>query len=245
MQVVGHLRHRVHGELPGLRVPLRERGVELDLAVRELGALVVALEHQVGGRQARIDVAEVLLDRALDVARPVVVQQHGALGARRVGIEVGRQRVDLDHHRRQRSLGRALVVGGHRVERLAAVAHAAARERPLVLRDRDHAVGRGEVLAGDDGAHARQRQRGRGVDAADDAVRDGAAPDAADERAGAGQVGGVARAAADLLDAIDQRPAFAHRVRGRGRLARRQRFVRALHAARSAAAACTASTIFT
>ena len=55
-----------------------------------------ALEHQVGLRELRVDVAEVLFDLALDVARLVLVQGHRALGARVGGREVGRQLFDVE-----------------------------------------------------------------------------------------------------------------------------------------------------
>ena len=137
------------------------------------------------------------------------------------GVEVRRQRLDVEHDRRQRRLGARLVDRGHRGDRLAAVAHALARQRPFVLRDRDHAVRRGEVGAGDHRAHAGQRARLRGVDRADHAVRDRAAQDASDQRLAGRQVGGVARAAGDLFDAVDQRRApadarLAQRLRGIG-----------------------------
>jgi hypothetical protein len=245
VQVVGHLGHRVHGQRLALRVPLRQRRVELHLAVRDLGAVVFALEHQVGGGEAGLDVAEVVLDPALDVARLVVVQQRGAFGARGVGVEERRQRIEVDLDRAQRGLGGVDVVGRDREQRLAAVAHAIARQRPFVLRDRDHAVGGGEVPAGDHGAHAGQRQRARRIDAADHAVRDHAAADAAHEGAGAGQVGGVARTAADLLDAVDERAALADRMRGGCRFVRQADVLEAHGRASSrvSAAACTDSMI--
>ena len=116
----------------------------------------------------------------------------------------------------RRSRGR-LVDRRHRGDRLAAIAHLVARQRIFVLRDRQHAVGAREVLAGDDGAHARQRARLARVDRTDHAVRDRAAQDAPDQRVGERQVGGVARAAGDLLDAVDQRRALADAPCGRGR----------------------------
>ena len=243
VQVVGHLRDRVQRELLALGVPLRNGGIELDLAVRDLGAVEFALHHEVGRGKASVDVAEILLDAALDVAGLVVVQPHGILGARRFGVEVGRQRLDLDLDRGQRRLGGVDIVGGDGEQRLAAVAHAVARQRPLVLRDRDHAVGGREVLPGDDRAHAGDGERARGVDAADDAVRDRAAADAADQRAGEGQVGGVARAPADLLDAVDERPTLADRMRRRRGIVRQVDLLE-FHGLASAAV-CTDSTILT
>ena len=250
VQVVGHLGHRVHRQLPALRVPLRDAGIQLDLPVRDLGTVVAALHHQVGGGEAGVDVAELLLDQALEVAGLVVVQPHGVVGTRRIGLEIGRQAFDLDLHRTQRGLGGVNVVGGHREQRLAAVAHAVARQRPFVLRDRDHAVGGAEVLAGDHRAHAGHRPSARGVDVHDAPVGDLAAADAPDQGVGEGQVGGVARATADLLDTVDQGPTLADRVCRGGRLLR-QRQMLGLHGCvswrcpRVAATACTDSMIFT
>ena len=72
-------------------------------------------------------------------------------------------------------------------------------------------------------------------------MRQRAAQDRAGERVAAGEVGGVARAAGHLLDAVDQRLAHADRiVAGADLRAGRDR----LHRARSAAA-FTDSMIFT
>jgi hypothetical protein len=171
------------------------------------------------------------------------VQRRCAVGTRLGRREVRRQRLDVELHRVQRGGGTGLVVGGHREQRLAAIAHLAARERPLVLRNRDHAVRCREVLAGDDRPHPGQRTRARGVDAPDHAVRDRAAADAPHQRRTQRQVGGVARTAGDLFDAVDERRALADRVDGRRR-AVPERDVFVPHA-RPPAAACTDSTIFT
>ena len=219
--------------------------------MRHLRVTEVALEHQVGRREAAIDIAEVLIDPALDVAGLLLVQQHRVVGARIGGAEVRRERLDIEHDRAQRGLGGGRVDGRHRDHRLAAVAYLVARQGPLVLRDRDHAIGRREVLAGDYRAHAGNRACPRRVDATDDAVRDRAAQDAADQRLAEGQVGGVARATGDLLDAIDQRRALADGAAlVRGRCAPGLRAVGDVeeigpsHRA-PPAAACTDSMIFT
>ncbi len=85
----------------------------------------------------------------------------------------------------------------------------------------------------------------RRVDAADDAVRDGAAQDASHQRLAERQVGGVAGAAGHLLDAVDERRALADGTlarRGQRRCCKRTAFGVHLH---SSTAACTDSTILT
>ncbi len=204
VQVVGHLRRRLAGEAAALGLPGRERSVELDLAVRDLGVVEGLLAHQVRGREARVDVAESLVDLALDVPGLLLVQQHRAFDPRIARAEICRQGLDVEDDRRQRGFGARAVDRRDRGHRFASIADALARDRPFVLRDRNHAIRRGEVLAGDDGAYAGKRTRARRVDAADHAVCDRAAQDHADQHLAGGQVGRVAGAAGHLLDAVDQ-----------------------------------------
>ncbi len=220
VQVVGNLRHGMHGEAVVLRLVHAHRRVELDLAVRDLGVMERLLVHEVRAGEAAVHVAEELIDLALDVAGLLLVQEHRVGRARLGGAEVRRQRLDVEHDRGERGLGRGFVDRGNGRERLAAVAHLAARERPLVLGDGNHAIGRCEVLARDHRTHAGNRAcRGR-VDAADDAVRHGAAQDAPDQRVAERQVRRVARASGDFLDAVDERGALPDRVRPLGGFAR-------------------------
>ena len=133
-------------------------------------------------------------------------------------------------------------IGRHREQRLAAVAHLVARQRPFVLRDRDHAIGRGEVRAGDHRAHAGQRERRvasmRRITPCAIGLRRMRPTSAGPER----QVGGVARAAGDLFDAVDQRRALADRMRGRRRSARRCRLLDASCARPASVCAAAAPT---
>jgi hypothetical protein len=168
------------------------------------------------------------------------VQLYCALGARRRRVEVRRQRLEIELDRGERGLRRRGVVGGDGGQRLAAIADAIAGERKLVLRDRDHAVGNRAVVARDHRAHAGHRARSRRVDAPDPRVRDRAPQDRADERAARREVGRVARGAGHLLDAVDERLPHADRLRRRQAL----RF-RVHRPPPAAAAACTASMIFT
>ena len=209
MHVIGNLRHRMERQPVALGVVVGERGVGLHHRVRDLGVVELLLAHEVRGREAGVDVAERLFDLALDVAGLVRVQRRRVGRARRVRVEVRGQQRDVDLDRRQRGTGGGVVVGGHRGDRLAAIANAVAGERKLVLRDRDDPVGDVAVGAGDHGAHAGHCTGARRVEALDLAVRDGTSQDRADERAGGRQVRRIAGAARDLLDAVDQRLADA------------------------------------
>ena len=94
---------------------------------------------------------------AFDIAGLVVVQQHGVRRARRFRRIIGGQLLHLEFDQSERPLGRLRVDRGHRRHRLAAIAHAAARQRIFVHGDRQHAVGVRTVVAGDDRDHAVER----------------------------------------------------------------------------------------
>ena len=136
-----------------------------------------------------------------------------APGARAsAGRVIGRQLLDFEFDQRERPLGGLLVDRRHRRDRLAAIAHAPARQRIFVHGDRQHAVGVRAVVAGDDRHHALERARLGHVEPNDVAVADRAAQDAPDQRVGVVEVGGVAGAAGDLVDAVDQRHAAAREL---------------------------------
>ena len=194
-----------------LGVVIGERRIGLHHRVRDLGVMEPLLAHEVGGGKTRNDIAECLIDFAFDVAGFVRVQQRRTGGARGVGGEIRRQRGDVEFDGRERSTGDRGVVGGNRGDGLATIADALARERKLVLRDRDHAVGDIAIIAGDYRVHAGQRTGTRRVDAPDLAVRDGAPQDRADQCAAGRQVCRIACLAGDFLDTIDQRLAHADR----------------------------------
>ncbi len=111
----------------------------------------------------------------------------------------------LEFDQRQRALGRLRVDRGHRRDRLAAIAHAAARQRIFVHGDRQHAVSVRTIVAGDDRDHAVERSRLGDVEPDDIRVADRAAKDAADQRIGMIEIGRVAGLAGDLVDAVDER----------------------------------------
>ena len=159
-------------------------------------------------------------------------------------VEVRGKGLDVDVDQLERRARGRLVVGGDGGDRLAAVADAAARERELVLRNRNDAVRHVAVVAGDHRADARQRACRLDVDLVDLAVRDRAPQDRADERAGRLEVRRVAGATGDLLDAVDERLAHADHagVSFAGRRAFHGGVSRIVHVA---ATACTDSMIFT
>ena len=87
------------------------------------------LAHEVRRREARIDVAERLIDLALDVAGLVRVQQRRAGVARCRGVEIRRQRRDVELDQRERGTRGSGVVGGNRRDGLPAIADALAGQR--------------------------------------------------------------------------------------------------------------------
>ena len=102
-------------------------------------------------------------------------------GARRQGVVDGhhrRQNFVLDIDQRQRAKRRLLVVGNHRRDQIAVIAHLVDRENGLILDA--HAVDGIEpleVFAGDDGVNAGSLRGARGIDSADARVRVRAAQD--------------------------------------------------------------------
>ena len=212
MQVIADLRHGLHGEPLRDRIEIHQAGMRLDLGMIDLGAADRLLAHQVGLGKTFLPVAEVVMHFAFEIAGLVVVQQRRAGGARVFRGVIGRQLAQLEVDEGDRALGGLRIHGGDRRKRFAAVAHALARHRIFIHRDRKHAVGERAILAGDHREHAVERARLGDVEAQDFAVAHRAAQDAADEGAGVIEIGGVERAAGDLLDAIDQRHTVARNL---------------------------------
>ena len=73
-----------------------------------------------------IDIAEVLLDLPLEVAGLVVVQKHGVRRARSIGRIIGGELRHFQFDQAESPLGCLRVDRGHRRDRLAAIAYAAA-----------------------------------------------------------------------------------------------------------------------
>ena len=236
MDVIGHLRAGVNGELPAGGVVFGEGGVRLGLDLAYLGAAVFGLVDQIGLREARLDVADFELDVPFDVAGPMIVEIDGIGRHRLFRGEAGRQGLVLDPDEIAGAPRNRDRVGGDGRHRLAAVTHAVAGDGRFGPRDGKHAVTFRGLAAGDDGADAGQRLGGRNVHRQDARVRHRTPLYEAGQRAGVGEVGGIARLARDLLGAVDHRHRHADGRDG-GDLR---------HAARSSSAAIrTASIIFT
>ena len=133
--------------------------------------LVILLDHEIGLREALLDIA--LADRNVlgDVVRRVVVHDRRARLHRRERIEHRRQRL-VDHlDLRQRALRGDDIFGRDRRHRLADIAHLAARHHRLVVHEHAEAVLARHVGAGDDALDALHRFGFAGIDRLDDRVR--------------------------------------------------------------------------
>ena len=158
-------------------------------------------------------------------------------GQRLLRVDHRRQHFVVDTQQPRRLARDGLGVRGDGSDDLADVAHLALGESRLVLDECAHAVAIAQVVAGDDGAHAGQRQRGLQVVAADARVRMRALHDGGMQHAGTRQVGDELGAAGELLVALQLRNRRAHGVHGGAHAA---------DSARSAAAAArTAWTMVT
>ena len=159
VHVVGHLRRGMHGHALAQRVVVGDGGVHLHLVLADLGAVIGALAHQVGLREALLDAAQFEQHVALDIAGLLLVQLHGARRQRVFRCVIGRQFAHGELDAAQRLARGRVVVGGDRRHRLAAVAHLVARQRVFAARDRQHAERLVAIGAGDHRAHAGQLQR--------------------------------------------------------------------------------------
>ena len=77
MQVVADLRHSLHGQAAGQRIKFGKTCVRLDLCVIDLSATECLLTHQISFGKSLVDIAELMMDFAFDVAGFVVMQKHG------------------------------------------------------------------------------------------------------------------------------------------------------------------------
>ncbi len=124
-------------------------------------------EDHVGGLQALLHVAEVVVVLLFDVVRLVLVDPvprrlHGLFG-----VEPGRERLVVDLDPFQRLPGHLLGFGRHPGHVVAQVAHLVEGERRLVVPDGQDAVLVGEVAPGDHGVDTRQGLRPGGIDLPD------------------------------------------------------------------------------
>ena len=133
------------------------------------------LDHGVSGAEGGVDIAVTLAhDGRLGRAAGF------ELAGRRVGVQERRQFLDVEHDELGRILGEIGIVGEHRRDRLADIAHRAGREQPLPVRFQTFDPGQAEVdrrNVGNVGCrphreHACFRQRRARVDRADAAMRE-------------------------------------------------------------------------
>ena len=195
--------------MSSLGIPGGQRRIGFHHGVMDLGAFVSFLAHQIGLGETGRGVAELVMNLPLDVVGFLFVQGHRAGLAGIGGFEIGGQLAYLEANKGNRQLCRGFVHRRHRRDRIADVAHLAARQRELVLGDRNHAVGHVAFIARNDGAHPRQAQRFGDVDLKQLGMGVRAAQDHADQGVGRRQIRRVTRRAGDFLIAVDERQAYA------------------------------------
>ena len=173
--------HRVHGEraleirqhvVAGFgRIVLRDHDVAFDRRERQP---VIRHRHgdaAVGAGEGRLGIAVAKFAHRDFVGLGFRVQQRrrGLAGAPR--IDHRRQRPIVDRHQLGGVLGDIAALRHHQRDRLADIAHALDRQRPLLHRHLDDGEKRvrqfADVLPGDDGPHAVMRQRRARIDAGD------------------------------------------------------------------------------
>jgi hypothetical protein len=178
--------------------------VRLDRRVRRAVERVVALDHQLRGRELGVHVAERELHVLADVALLAALVDRRVVAREALArVVVGVQQLVLDADQLERRVGRVLVERRDRGDGIADEAHLVDRERVLVLRPGDHAVLDRQVAPADHRVHARQRQRSRGVDAPDPGVRVRAAQRLRVQHARQGDVVGVDGGTRGLVQRVD------------------------------------------
>ena len=239
VNVVRHLGRGVDGHALPHRIVLGQGRMHLHLVLAHLGAEIALLAHELGLGEAGRGTAELEKHVALDVVRAMGMDVDRSLGQGRLGAVVGGELAHAQADEAERLLGHRLVDRGYGGDRLAAIAHALAREGILALRYRQHAEGLVAIGPGDDGDDPREPGGCVDVELEDLRVAVRAAEDAPRKRPRRRDVGRVFGAARDLVGPVDHRHIAADRVRG----------CDLVHAAspraRSVAACWIASMIFT
>ena len=136
MHVIRHLRRSVHGDAVAHGVVVGDRGVHLHLVLADFGAVIAAFANEIGAGKGRFDVAQFEHHVALEIVRTMVVNGDGV---RRQGFPrgvIGGQLAHLELDAPQRRFRRRVVDRGDGGDRLAAVAHAVARQDMLGAGDR-------------------------------------------------------------------------------------------------------------
>ena len=213
VHVIRHLGRGMHGDAVAHHVVVGDRGVHLHLVLAHLGAIVGAFADQIGRRKGRFDIAELEQNVALEILRLAVVNGDGVRRHRFVRRVIGRKLAHLQLDAPQRFLRGRIVDRGDGGDRLAAIAHAIARQRMLAAGDRQHAKSLVAIGAGDDGFHARQLRRLGDIDVENLGVRIGTAENSPGQHSRRDEIGGVLGAAGDLLRAVDHRHVVADVMR--------------------------------
>ena len=161
--IVVHRAVDVDRELAGAAIEGHDRAAGLERLGARAWPAQLAPDHDVGAGKVLVERAERELAVHGDVGRPALGMEHGIAGRgdRGFGVDHGRQRLVLDLDQLERVLGDVAALGGDDRDRLADVAHAVQRDAALL----DRRVGEagqgsgdlGDVGAGHDQGHARQR----------------------------------------------------------------------------------------
>ncbi len=175
VHVIRHLRRSVHGHAIANRVVIGDRGVHFHLVLADFGAIIDALAHQIGAGKSCFDVAEFEQHVAFEIMRTMLMNGDGIRRHRLLRVVIGRQLADGELDSAQRFLGRCVVDRRNGGERLAAIAHALARQHMFSARDRKNTKGFVAFRAGDDRFDAGQLRRLGNVDFEDFRMRIGTA----------------------------------------------------------------------
>ena len=136
VHVIGHLGRSMHGHAITHCVVVGDRRVHLHLVLADLGAIVDAFADKVGCIERSVDIAELEQHVALEIMRALLMQRdrigrHG-LARRVIGGKFAYGKFDPA----QRFFGHGIVDSGNGGNRLAAIAHAIARQDVLGAGDR-------------------------------------------------------------------------------------------------------------
>jgi hypothetical protein len=198
VHVVGALERAAH-EDPALRRALGDHAVVLDVELLLVAAAVLALDDPVGGGKAGVEIAARDRDLLEDVVAPV---EQRLLRQRLLHREHRLERLALDPDRAGGGLGTLGVLVREEQDGLLRVADLPSCEQRLVVLDqRHHVVARDVAVVGD--RDAAPIERGVEHDAHDAAARNGRAHRAPVEHPGNPEVVHVARAARDLVAALE------------------------------------------
>ena len=195
-----------------------QTSVRLDVALVGRPAPIMLLDDLIGLRKSLLDVADIEIVALRDVGRAVgleadlgrehriqrvqlLVQDRGIGMHRRIDVGDVRQDLVVDLDQAQRATGDGGADGGDGGDRVTVVERLLARH-DVVADVKKIVVAIVEIIARDDGLHARQGGGLRGVDGADPRMSVGAAQDPADQHAGRTHIGAEARAPGYLVEAV-------------------------------------------